>query len=94
MLKIESICMRDEMKFPKVSSGLLCGIEEDHFCLYESPQIQAAIYIVTILRILKEWLLEFKRISVLISLQFCFTCKWGNAENWKLTLNFLNFFLK
>ncbi len=36
MLKIENPltdrCMRDELKFPKVSSGLLCGMEEDHFC--------------------------------------------------------------
>jgi len=86
--------MRDELKFPKVSSGLLCGMEEDHFCFYESPHIQAAIFIVNDLRILKEWLLELKRISVLISLHFCFTCKQGNAENWKFTLNFLNFFLK
>jgi hypothetical protein len=38
--------MRDELKFPKVSSGLLCGMEEDHFCFYESPHIQAAIFIV------------------------------------------------
>ncbi len=61
--------LRDELKFPKVSCGLLCGMEEDHFCFYESPQIQAAIFIVNVLQILKEWLLELKRISVLISLQ-------------------------
>jgi len=46
--------LRDELKFPKVSCGLLCGMEEDHFCFYESPQIQAAIFIVNVLQILKE----------------------------------------
>jgi hypothetical protein len=84
-------CMRDELKFPKVSSGLLCGMEEDHFCWYESPQIQAAIYIITILWILKEWLLELKRISVLLQFTVLLRMQVRECLKLKVHLKFSQF---